>query len=391
VPQQLDPTPKTGGDRLGLAAPTPAACGGAPARPSRGGLLHHHPGRSQNRRRNRQRLAGVRYLLQGLLVCSKCGYAFCGRWQPRYPRQPGHGYHYYRCCGTESNRFDGQRHCDARVIAVEALDAAVWAEVCRLLEDPARVLEEYQRRLQAARTGPHRPEEDMVGRQLSRLRRGIGRLIDSYAEELIDRAEFEPRIAELRQRVARLEVQAAALREASEQSRSLQLVIGKLESFAELLQDRLDRADWSTRRDIIRTLVRRIEIEDHHVRVVFRVGPEAKVDGGSPRLLQHCPVRHEASAGTSSPPPPTRDRRSEGLSRASGRRLTAARRVPPCRLARLVSGGGAAGHPKGRSAAEQPRSGLIGEHPQLLAASREACVIHRWLRFRRLNRSMLKS
>jgi site-specific DNA recombinase len=252
---------------------------------------------AENRRRNRQRLAGVRYLLQGLLVCSKCGYAFCGRWQPRYPRQPGHGYHYYRCCGTESNRFDGQRRCDARVIAVEALDAAVWAEVCRLLEDPARVLEEYQRRLQAARIGPHRPEEDMVGRQLSRLRRGIGRLIDSYAEELIDRAEFEPRIAELRQRVAKLEVQAAALREASEQSRSLQLVIGKLESFAELLQDRLDRADWSIRRDIIRALVRRIEIEDHHVRVVFRIGPEAKVDGGSPRLLQHRPVRHEQLSG----------------------------------------------------------------------------------------------
>jgi site-specific DNA recombinase len=36
---------------------------------------------AENRRRNRQRLAGVRYLLQGLLVCRKCGYAFCGRWQ----------------------------------------------------------------------------------------------------------------------------------------------------------------------------------------------------------------------------------------------------------------------------------------------------------------------
>ena len=44
---------------------------------------------AENRRRHRQRCAGVRYLLQGLLVCRKCGYAFCGRWQPRYPREPG--------------------------------------------------------------------------------------------------------------------------------------------------------------------------------------------------------------------------------------------------------------------------------------------------------------
>jgi site-specific DNA recombinase len=62
---------------------------------------------AENRRRNRQRLAGVRYLLQGLLVCRKCGYAFCGRWQARAPHQRGCGYHYYRCCGTESHRFAG--------------------------------------------------------------------------------------------------------------------------------------------------------------------------------------------------------------------------------------------------------------------------------------------
>lgn len=37
------------------------------------------------------------------------------------------------------------------------------------------------------------------------MRRGIGRLIDSYAEGLIDRAEFEPRIAGLKQQLSQLE------------------------------------------------------------------------------------------------------------------------------------------------------------------------------------------
>jgi site-specific DNA recombinase len=32
----------------------------------------------ENRRRSRERLAGVRYLLRGLLVCRKCGYGFTG-------------------------------------------------------------------------------------------------------------------------------------------------------------------------------------------------------------------------------------------------------------------------------------------------------------------------
>src|SRR4051812_48342740 len=247
----------------------------------------------ENRRRNRRRVEGARYLLQGLLVCQSCGYAFCGRWQVRHTRAPAPGYHYYECTGTQKNRFDGQRRCDARPIPGERLDAAVWAEVCRLPGDPARVTEEYQRRLQAGRTGPRRPELETVERQLAKLRGGVGRLIDSYAEGVISKVEFEPRLAGLRQRIAKLEAEAAALRDITEQARSLQLVIGKLETFATLVRGQLDEADWDTRRDIICTLVRRIEIDDQHVRVVFRVDPGPQDSTGSRRSPQHCPGRHE--------------------------------------------------------------------------------------------------
>src|SRR4051794_41368529 len=83
---------------------------------------------------------------------------------------------------------------------VAQLDTAVWEQVCRLLEDPAHVLHEYERRLDAARTGPRRVELEAVDRQLTKVRGGIGRLIDSYAEGLIDKAEVEPRLSELRRR-----------------------------------------------------------------------------------------------------------------------------------------------------------------------------------------------
>ena len=135
-----------------------------------------------------------------------------------------------------------------------------------------------------------------VERQLAKLRGGIGRLIDSYAEELIDRAEFEPRLSELRRRVTKLEAEAATLQRASAQIRSLQLVIGKVETFASLIEGRLETADWATKRALIRTLVRRIEIDDDHVRVVFRVDPAPCDSGGPRRLLQHCPERDRAVA-----------------------------------------------------------------------------------------------
>ena len=243
----------------------------------------------ENRKRSRERLAGVRYLLRGLLVCQKCGYGFTGhhhrgRWR------------YYRCCGTDRSRFHGQLRCDARLVAVEPLDQAVWAEVCRLLEDPVRVLEEYQRRLDAVQANPRQLELDALERQIAKARRAIDRLIDGYAEGLIEKPEFEPRIVELRSRAARLEAEAGALRAAEEQARSLQLVISKLDLFAEMVRDRLEAADWPTMRDIICTLVKRIEVADDVVRVVFRAEPGSSGLPQPLRRLPHCPTRrHPAS------------------------------------------------------------------------------------------------
>jgi site-specific DNA recombinase len=246
---------------------------------------------AENRQRIRARLSGPRYRLQGLLVCLKGGYAFCGCDHFRPSRQTKHHYRYYRCCGSEGKRFDGQCRCDAQSIAVDRLDAAVWSEVCRVLRDPARVLEEYQRRLEAAGARPHSGEFDTIDRQIAKLRRGIGRLIDSYADGVLEKDEFEPRLATLRRRLAGLEAESDALHEAAEQAWSLQLVIGKLETFTAVLGDRLETADWETRREIIRTLVSRIEIGDDTIRVIFRIDPGPNDGGGARQILQCCPER----------------------------------------------------------------------------------------------------
>jgi len=239
----------------------------------------------ENRKRNRERLVGVRYLLRSLLVCQKCGYGFSGNHHRGQWR-------YYRCCGTDRSRFHGERRCDARMVAVELLDEAVWAEVCRLLEDPGRVLEEYQRRLDTVQANPRRLELDTLGRQLAKARRATDRLIDSYAEGLIEKPEFEPRIAELRRRTTRLEAEAGAVQAKEEQARSLQLVIGKLGLFADMVRDRLETADWTTKRDIICTLVKRIEVADDAVRVIFRIDPGSSGPPEPRRILPHCPTRH---------------------------------------------------------------------------------------------------
>src|SRR5689334_21039274 len=169
----------------------------------------------ENRRRNRQGARGQRYLLQGLLVCRRCGYAYYGKAiSLRAAKGKRRAYAYYRCCGSDAYRFGGQRVCSNTQVRTDRLDAAVWAEVERLLREPARIAAEYERRLAASRQrGGSGPDLVAVEAQIGKLRRGMGRLIDSYAEGLIDHAEFAPRLAGFRQRLAGWEAQATALRD----------------------------------------------------------------------------------------------------------------------------------------------------------------------------------
>ena len=57
------------------------------------------------------------------------------------------------------------------------------------------------------------------------------------------------------------------------------LVIGRLEEFITRMRTEVGELDWNGRRDVIRALIRRIEIDHDDVDVVFRV-PGRAPDGG---------------------------------------------------------------------------------------------------------------
>ena len=61
----------------------------------------------QNRHRNRQHARGQRYLLQGLIVCRQCGYAYYGKAiSLSSAKGKRRDYAYYRCCGSDAYRFE---------------------------------------------------------------------------------------------------------------------------------------------------------------------------------------------------------------------------------------------------------------------------------------------
>jgi site-specific DNA recombinase len=251
---------------------------------------------AENGRRKRDRLGEAHWLLQGLTVCVRCGYAYYGKTSPRSKVDRSAGkYRHYRCAGTDGDRFGGKAVCDNQSVNADRLEAAVWERVRAVLEAPEGVAAEHRRRLRVARE-PTATSENVarIERQIAALRRGTDRLIDAFTAGIIDRAEFEPRIAGLKARSAQLEAECQAARDAGEAERQLVLVLARLEDFAARVRDGLDRIDWHGRRDLIRTLVRRIEIDANQVEVVFRLpapaghGPPPPPPVGGQPIQQDC-------------------------------------------------------------------------------------------------------
>jgi site-specific DNA recombinase len=242
----------------------------------------------ENKRHARQSHRGALYLLQGLLQCQHCGYAFYGkRLSPSARKGKPRAYAYYRCLGTDAYRFGGERLCQNTQVRTDLLDLAVWQEVCTLLTHPERLAEEYRRRLQPETRAKRTPLATVEG-QIGKLRQGVARLIDSYAEGLIDKGEFEPRVTRLRQRLARLEEQRQALADEAAMQGELQLIIGRLEDFAAKLHDGLEAADWTSQRDLIRALVKRVEVARGNVNIVFRIDPYQGDNDPEKKSLQLC-------------------------------------------------------------------------------------------------------
>ena len=165
----------------------------------------------ENQQHARASRRGARYLLQGLLMCSCCGYAYYGKAiSPSARKQQARSYAYYRCIGADAYRFGGVRLCWNQQLRTDLVDEAVWQEVCRLLEHPERLEQEYRRRLLQTQTPP---DLEPLERQVGRVRQGVARLIDSYTEGLIDKAEFEPRMTRLRERLGHLETHVQQARD----------------------------------------------------------------------------------------------------------------------------------------------------------------------------------
>ena len=195
-------------------------------------------------------------LLQSLLVCQKCGYALSGA---SGGRKPYGILYYYRCIGSDSWRHLNGPVCQNRPLRQDYLDELIWREVLRLLQDPALLQSEIQRRMkEAEKANPLRQREQYLYREDARLRNKIDRLVTAYQEELITLEQLRQRMPDLRQQEQAIRSELQSLHMAAQDQSRFLRVVDSLTDFRERLQGNAEHLDLIGRRKIIRLLVKEI-------------------------------------------------------------------------------------------------------------------------------------
>jgi site-specific DNA recombinase len=231
---------------------------------------------TRNRHLSQRNARGERYLLQGLVVCARCRYAYYGKTVSKAAAKGGRQYAYYRCVGTDSYRFAGGRVCTNPQVRSDQLDDYVWESVRQVLEDPGRVAQEWARRAGADREHvEHRLQRDEAAAALASHERSLKRLIDAYEAGALYIEDLTSRTDRLKAKIKAARDDLRRAEQALAEVVTLRAVTCRLQDFAASVRQGLDRLSWHERRQLIRTLVARVEIDEEGATIVFRLPPPA--------------------------------------------------------------------------------------------------------------------
>jgi len=220
-------------------------------------------------------------LLQGLMVCSECGYSL----YKSSTRTSKRKIYYYRCFGSDDYRFENGRICNNRPIRQDYLDELVWQHVIGLLENPVLIGEEIERRHQEAlNSRSTQRRRDTLLKEVTHVRNGMNKLLDAYQEGLIELEEMRKRMPDLRKREQILNSQLQSLEAtALGQSHLFELSV-KVEDFLKCLRHSAKSLNMLDRQKVIRLIIKEVLVGLDKITIKHSIPITGRGRGGSAGL-----------------------------------------------------------------------------------------------------------
>lgn len=206
-----------------------------------------------------QRNTKVETLLQGMMVCSECGYSLYRGFTETSAKKR---IYYYRCFGSDAYRFEGVRKCNCKPVRQDYLDNIVWQQLLKLLEDPMLIQREVEKRVEETRkASPVLKQKEAILKQRNKLSQSMDKLLDAYQEGLITIAQLRIRMPELQKRVNATEKELENLKN-HELALDQRLQYLDAQSFTDQLGVNVNQLDIKEKKKILRLLVKEVVVGD---------------------------------------------------------------------------------------------------------------------------------
>ena len=216
-------------------------------------------------------------LLQGMLICQVCGYAY----YRTSTRTSTRKLYYYRCLGSDDWRYPKGRVCTNQPVRQDYLDDLVWRELMKLLEDPSLIRNEMERRTRELQeSNPNKVRKEALTKAITRVQKSADRLLDAYQEGLLPLEQLRRRMPELKKKESALRTELQII-EANvvDRERCLRLV-GNLNGFLSSLHQSAQTLDVKDRQRVLRLVVKEILVGPDTVTVKHSI-PVSSRSGGS--------------------------------------------------------------------------------------------------------------
>ena len=203
-------------------------------------------------------------LLQGMLVCNECGYAFY-RTSTRTAKRK---IYYYRCLGSDDYRYQNGRVCSQQPVRQDYLDDLVWKEIIKLLEGPELIKSEIDRRIKESQeSSPTKVKKETLLRKKAKIQKGTDRLLDGYQEGLIPLSELRKRVPDLRKQEAGINSELHNLETQAMDQEKYQKVAQSMEMFLNSLRESSENLDIIARKKILQLIVKEILVSPDNLTI----------------------------------------------------------------------------------------------------------------------------
>ena len=233
-------------------------------------------------------------LLQGLLVCQRCGYALY-RTSTRTTRRQ---IKYYRCLGSDKYRHLRGPVCSCRPLRQDYLDALVWEEILRLLRTPELIQEELERRRrESLNSSPVQQRQEQVQRELTRLSQQMDKLLDAYQEGLLPLAELRKRSPDLQKRIEALNQEQKNLHLRAVEDQRWNQLSNSMECFLKRLNENVGKMTVAEKQKVLRMLIKQITVGEELITIHHSIPLTASGGSQEPSSYPLCTRGHFTVAG----------------------------------------------------------------------------------------------